>query len=172
MPHWQTQAEFKLSGEWVKQWCYLFSIASPFPYMFLESLSMFLACWECQMLRDANSKPLWRCLWYPPATEINFWVMFAKSSNFLLSPISSQEKINARCNRCPTYLRLWSLSTLCLQISGGAPAYVNLQRSELLCFPGELVSALHLQDFKGEGKVIFLLIAPISLSSASGHCQS
>lgn len=73
---------------------------------------MFLACWECQMLRDAYSKLLWRHLWYPPATEINFWFRFAKSSNFLLSSISSQEKINARYNRWPTYLKLWSLSTL------------------------------------------------------------
>lgn len=100
--------------------------------MFLECL-MFLACWECQMLRHANSKLLWRRRWYPPATEINFWFRFAKSSNFLLSRISSQEKLNARYNRCPTYLRLWSLSTL-LADSWRSPSIreSTMQRADVL----------------------------------------
>lgn len=111
----------------------------------------------------------------PPATKINFRFSFAKSSNFLLSPISSQEKRKAPCNRCPTYLRLWSLTTLCSQksemVSEGAPVYLNLQPSELLCFPGGLASALHPWDFKGKRKSYFLFTAPVSLSTASGLCQ-
>lgn len=131
---------------------------------------MLFARWGHQMLRDVNSKPLWRHLRYPPATEINFWFSFAKSSNFLLSPISSQEKIKARYNRCPTYLRLWCLTTLCSQklevIFEGAPAYMNLQPSGLLCFPRGLASAPHLRDFKEERKVIFYL----PLQFPSGLC--
>lgn len=70
--------------------------------------------------------------------------------------------MKAQHNRCPTYLRLWSLTTLCSQqlemISEGAPAYVNLQPNEPLCFPRRLASALHPWDFKGERKAIFYLL--------------
>lgn len=115
----------------------------------------------------------------PPATEINFRFSFAKSSNFLLSPISSQEKRKARCNRCPTYLRLWSLTTLCSQksemVSEGAPVYLNLQCSEPLCFPRGLASALHPWDFKGTREVIFYLPlqfpSPLPLDSVSPRCD-
>lgn len=150
----------------------MFSYWHVFPTCFWRTLTCSLHVWNLRDWEMQTQSPSEDVCDDSPATEINFWFSFAKSSNFLLSPILPQEKIKGQHNRWPTYLRLWSLTTLWSQkletISEGVPLYENLHPSGSLCFSRGLASAPQLQRER-EGILCLPLqfLSPLPLDTVS-----